>query len=594
MTMDTKALLAEAEALKPQLLTDRRTLHRDPEVGPSLPRTAAYVTERLTALGYAPRPLAGGVVADITGEDTGRCVLLRADMDALRVREATGLDFQSENGAMHACGHDMHAAMLLSAAALLKRHQADLKGTVRLVFQPDEEGFTGAKSMLAAGVLKDAPTPKAALALHVNSGTPSGMVLCGRGTFMAGCTLFRVSVRGTGCHGAMPETGVDPINIAAHIYLSLQELTAREISAKKPAVVTVGRFQGGQAPNIIPEEAVLEGTIRTFDRELSARIMERIRVIAENTAAAFRGSAHLEEIASAPPLVNDPALMEQVAGWAEELAGKEKVYRLDQGGMGSEDFASFTYALPCAYLLLGAGTPQEDPRYGKPMHNEAVVFNEEALTRREPFYQYDAPGVTAYAGVDVSSYQGNVDWPAVKAAGADFAMLRVGFRGYGTGALVEDNAFAQNAADAANAGLTVGVYFYSQAVTEEEAAEEARFVVERLRGTNVSGPIAYDLEFYTADEARTDDLTGEQATQNALAFCDVIRQAGYEPVVYMNLHWAGSMYGMEALAHLPVWLASYGPVPALDRGVTLWQYSESGVVDGVEGPVDLDLWFTKE
>ena len=119
-------------------------------------------------------------------------------------------------------------------------------------------------------------------------------------------------------------------------------------------------------------------------------------------------------------------------------------------------------------------------------------------------------------------------------------------------------------------------------------------MVEWLRGTNVSGPIAYDLEFYTADEARTDDLTGEQATQNALAFCDVIRQAGYQPVVYMNLHWAGSMYGMEELAHLPVWLASYGPVPALDRGVTLWQYSESGVVDGIEGPVDLDLWFTKE
>lgn len=153
-----------------------------------------------------------------------------------------------------------------------------------------------------------------------------------------------------------------------------------------------------------------------------------------------------------------------------------------------------------------------------------VTVSEEALTRSEPFYQYDAPGVTVRAGVDVSSYQGNVDWPAVKAAGADFAMLRVGFRGYGTGALVEDNAFAQN----------------------------------------------------------------------ALAFCDVIRQAGYEPVVYMNLHWAGSMYGMEELAHLPVWLASYGPVPALDRGVTLWQYSESGVVDGIEGPVDLDLWFTKE
>ena len=379
MTMDTKALLAEAEALKPQLLTDRRTLHRDPEVGPSLPRTAAYVTERLTALGYTPRPLAGGVVADITGADTGRCVLLRADMDALRVREATGLDFQSENGAMHACGHDMHAAMLLGAAALLKRHQSDLKGTVRLVFQPDEEGFTGAKSMLAAGVLKDAPSPKAALALHVNSGTPSGMVLCGRGTFMAGCTLFRVSVRGTGCHGAMPETGVDPINIAAHIYLSLQELTAREISAKEPAVVTIGHFQGGQAPNIIPEEAVMEGTIRTFDRELTARIMERIRQLSEGIASAFRGSAQVEELASAPPLQNDPALTEDMAALAETLLGREKVYRLKEGGMGSEDFASYTYELPCAYLLLGAGVPQEDPRYGQPMHNPKVVFNEDVL-----------------------------------------------------------------------------------------------------------------------------------------------------------------------------------------------------------------------
>ena len=127
---------------------------------------------------------------------------------------------------------------------------------------------------------------------------------------------------------------------------------------------------------------MLEGTIRTFDRELTARIMERIQAIAEHTAAAFRGSAQVEEIASAPPLVNDPALMEQVSGWAEELAGKERVYHLDQGGMGSEDFASFTYELPCAYLLLGAGTPQEDPRYGKPMHNEAVVFNEDVLPHR--------------------------------------------------------------------------------------------------------------------------------------------------------------------------------------------------------------------
>ena len=223
-----------------------------------------------------------------------------------------------------------------------------------------------------------------------------------------------------------------------------------------------------------------------------------------------------------------------------------------------------------------------------------VTVSEEFLTCGEPFYSYQAPGVTALAGVDVSGYQGSIDWPAVKAAGADFAMVRVGFRGYGTGALVEDECFAQNAADAADAGLTVGAYFYSQAVTEEEAAEEARFVTERLRNADIRGPVAYDLEFYTADEARTDHLTGEQATRNALAFCRVIREAGYEPVVYMNLHWAGSMYGMEELADLPVWLAAYDALPALNRGITLWQYSESGTVDGIGGPVDLDLWFIKE
>ena len=391
-------ILEKARAIEQEIIADRRCLHQMPEVGVYTPRTAAYIKERLTEMGIAHRdcgvhsqedrekmvfagypdaPTSTGVVA-VIGKG-GPCILLRADMDALRVREATGLDFQSENGAMHACGHDMHAAMLLGAAALLKRHQADLKGTVRLVFQPDEEGFTGAKSILEAGVLKDAPTPQAALALHVNSGTPSGMVLCGRGTFMAGCTLFRISVRGTGCHGAMPETGVDPINIAAHIYLALQALTAREISAKEPAVVTVGRFQGGQAPNIIPEEAVMEGTIRTFDRELTARIMERIRQLSEGIASAFRGSAQMEELASAPPLQNDPALVEDMATLAETLLGREKVYRLKEGGMGSEDFASYTYELPCAYLLLGAGVPQENPRYGQPMHNPKVVFNEDVL-----------------------------------------------------------------------------------------------------------------------------------------------------------------------------------------------------------------------
>ena len=242
--MNGKTLLAEAIEMKDEIVENRRAIHRAPEVGAHLPQTVQFVEEKLRLLGYEPRELGGGVVAELTGEDMGRCILLRADMDALKVKEKTDLPFRSENGSMHACGHDMHAAMLLGAARLLKAHQSELKGTVKLVFQPDEEGFTGAKAMLKAGVL-EAPEPQAAMALHVNSGTPSGLVLCGKGTFMAGCTLFRITVKGVGCHGAMPETGVDPINIAAHIYLALQEITARELPAKTPAIVTMGKFSAG-------------------------------------------------------------------------------------------------------------------------------------------------------------------------------------------------------------------------------------------------------------------------------------------------------------------------------------------------------------
>ncbi|MGM9521774.1 MAG: M20 family metallopeptidase [Oscillospiraceae bacterium] len=388
--MDLKMIQDEAERLSAEITADRRTLHKYPEVGACLPRTKEYVKNTLSKLGYEPAELCeSGIVASITGEDTGRCILLRADMDALKITEQAEVGFRSENGNMHACGHDMHTSMLLGAARLLQKYRGDLKGTVKLVFQPDEEGFTGAKSMLASGVLKD-PAPQAAMALHVNSGTPSGLVLCGSGTFMAGCTLFRITVRGVGCHGAMPETGVDPINIAAHIFLAVQEITSREISAKCPAVVTIGKFSGGQAPNIIPQEAVLEGTIRTFDRELSAQIFSRIKKIAESTAEAFRGSVSVDEISSAPPLINDPELTEQMARFVGELFGEKAVYRMGEGGMGSEDFASYTYELPCTYLLLGAGTKEENPLYGKPMHNEKVVFNEDILTKGAAMYAYCA------------------------------------------------------------------------------------------------------------------------------------------------------------------------------------------------------------
>ena len=374
-----------------QEITDiRRTIHRTPEVGTCLPQTREFVMKKLREFGYEPKEICeSGIVAAVTGNPEGKVLMLRADMDARPVKEEAPVEFRSVNGCMHACGHDMHTAMLLGAAKLLKEHEKELKGTVKLVFQPDEEGFTGAKSMLAAGVLEN-PRPDAALALHVHSGTPTGMVLCGMGTCMAGCTLFKIRVRGKGCHGAMPETGIDPINAAAHIYLALQELIAREVSPMKPAVVTIGKFSAGDAPNIIPGEAVLEGTIRSLDRELGEWIYQRICEISGSVASAFRAEAQVTQPASAPPLQNDPVLVQEMAGYAKELQGEKAVAVYQGGGMGSEDFSSYTYEIPSAYLLLGAGSAQEDSLYGKPMHNERVVFNEDILSMGAALHAYCA------------------------------------------------------------------------------------------------------------------------------------------------------------------------------------------------------------
>lgn len=370
----------QAREMQPELVAIRRKIHQNPEVGTELPHTRDFVKEKLREYGYEPQEIANSsVVAQIEGKQAGRTILLRADMDALAVQEAAEVDFKSNNGAMHGCGHDMHTAMLLGAAKLLQQHRDQLKGTVKLLFQEDEEGFTGAKSVIKAGVLEN-PKVDAAMALHVNSGTPSKMLLCGLGHFMAGCTLFRIEVKGVGCHGAMPETGVDSINIAAHIYQALQEIVSREVAAQDPCVLTIGRFSGGQKPNIIPERVVMEGTIRYKNKETGERVYNRIGEIAQSIARAFRGEARLSEIASAPPLMNDDDMVRKMSEYAKQIVDPQTVVLLPEGGMGSEDFASFSYQVPTAYLLLGAGTGEENPLFGKPMHNECVVFNEDILS----------------------------------------------------------------------------------------------------------------------------------------------------------------------------------------------------------------------
>ncbi|MDO4926584.1 MAG: M20 family metallopeptidase [Turicibacter sp.] len=382
--------IQQAQLIKEELINYRRIIHENPEVGAVLPKTKAFVMNKLKEFGYEPTEICeSGIVATISGEKPGKTFLLRADMDALPMKEETSCDFKSTNGCMHSCGHDMHTAMLLGAAKLLKQNQSQIEGNVKIVFQPDEEGFTGAKKMIAAGVLEN-PKVDAAMAMHVHSGTPSNLVLCGLGTTLSGCNRFRIVVKGHGCHGAMPETGVDPINIAAHIYISLQEIIAREIAAAQAAVVTIGKFVGRDAPNIIPGQVIMEGTIRSLDKEVGEFIFNRINDIVISTAKMFRGEAELIELSSVPPLANDDKLAHEISSYVKDLVGEQAVILLKQGGMGSEDFASYSYEVPSVYLMLGAGTKEENPLFGQPMHNEKVQFNEDILVTGAAMHAYSA------------------------------------------------------------------------------------------------------------------------------------------------------------------------------------------------------------
>ena len=209
------------------------------------------------------------------------------------------------------------------------------------------------------------------------------------------------------------------------------------------------------------------------------------------------------------------------------------------------------------------------------------------------FYAYEnsADDVITSVGVDVSTYQGTVDWAAVKDAGVDYVIVRAAYRGYETGRIVPDDLYEQNIRGAVDAGLHVGVYLYSQALSEDEAREEADYLLGLIEGLPVDYPVVYDQEEYTADQARTDGLTGEQATLNALAFCERVYDAGHIPMIYTNNDWAQNMYDMERLDHYPIWYADYTAAPSLTGGFAMWQYTDSGQVPGVTGPVDLNLLF---
>ncbi|MGV3026783.1 M20 metallopeptidase family protein [Clostridium thermobutyricum] len=384
-------ILNDSKELKSSLIEIRRELHKHPEVGVYLPNTMKFISSKLKEFGYTPEIVDEvGILATIKGPKEGKTFLLRADMDALPIEEESNFDFKSTNGNMHACGHDMHTTMLLGAAKLLKKYQSEIHGTIKLLFQPDEEGFTGGKRMIKAGVLEN-PKVNAAMALHVFSNAPSNTIAYSVGTCISSCIKFKITITGLGCHGAMPETGIDPLNIASHVYLALQEIPSREISATDPVVLTIGKFVGGTAANIIPEKVVMEGTIRSLSEDVGRFAFDRVKDISMNVSKAFRGSAVVEEVVSVPPLVNDSDLSEKLFSYTKNLFGTSKiVIKENNSGMGSEDFAAISAIVPSTYFIMGAGTKEENPSFGYPMHHSCVGFNEDILSSGSAMFAYNA------------------------------------------------------------------------------------------------------------------------------------------------------------------------------------------------------------
>jgi len=361
--------------LKDETIANRRHIHKNAETGLDLPKTKAYVMEKLTEYGLEPKDCGYGVTATL-GKG-GKVLLLRADMDALPMPEESGEEFACPTGKeAHTCGHDFHAAMLLTAAKMLKEKEDTLEGTIKFMFQPAEETFEGSKNMIENGILENPPVD-AALAYHVSPGKmPIGLFMYNdKDTMMYSVDGFKITIHGKGSHGAYPHVGVDPINIGVHIHLALQELIARESDPTHSCVLTIGQFAGGTAANIIPETAVLQGTIRTNKPEARELLVRRMKEVAEKTAAVYNGTVDIEMISEVPPLICNPKLTDEVVGYMQELGIPGLTPYPGISASASEDFAVIAEKVPSTFMYLSAGYLDERGQY--PAHHPKAQFNED-------------------------------------------------------------------------------------------------------------------------------------------------------------------------------------------------------------------------
>lgn len=377
----TNELVKEATEIQSQLVAWRRALHRIPEIGTTLPQTISFIKERLDEMGISYKVHEHISCIEATIGSGGKCFLLRSDVDALPVKEEADVPFKSTNGCMHGCGHDMHGTILLGAARLLKAHEKELKGTVKLLFQSGEEVFKGARAAVEAGVLEN-PHVDAAFAMHVIAMIPVGVMMTGKEP-MASVDGFKITLTGHGGHGSMPEGCVDPINAAVQVYLALQSLIAREVGGTEEAVLTIGQFTAGEAANVIPERAVLQGTLRTFKKDVRERIVKRMKEVSEGVATTYRCRMDYEILSSCPSVITDDDVTAQVEESIHSLIPQAHVMR-GAHGMGSEDFAEITDKVPASYYMMGAGP--EDPAKRLGQHNPKIEFNEDVLSTGAAIY----------------------------------------------------------------------------------------------------------------------------------------------------------------------------------------------------------------
>ena len=369
-------IVERAGQIAPEIIDIRREIHRNAEHGFNLPLTVKLVTEKLTEWGYEPEHPCEGCVTAVVGDvSKGKVIMLRADMDALPIKEQSGLPFASVTEFAHCCGHDIHTAMLLGAAKILKERESELNGAVKLVFQPAEELLRGAKLMIESGIMEN-PEVDAAFAIHVDSDNPVGTYSFIKGRMMSAASEFIIDITGKGCHGgASVHLGVDPINVGVHIHLALQELIAREVPSLEPAVLSIGSFHAGTATNIIPDTAQMKGTVRSFAPEVQKYLLKRVQEVAEQTAKVYNAEAKVTFLTDIPSVDNNSDMVNHLIDMIKQV-NSEAVMK-DRQTLGCEDFAFVGELVPAAFMKLGAAAADEEQRY--PLHNGKIVFDEACI-----------------------------------------------------------------------------------------------------------------------------------------------------------------------------------------------------------------------